>query len=73
MQARMSRFESPIIDCCATWSTSSGWQPLSVSAAIRPTVATDLLKRCPREFATRSMRPTLAEPGRFDNAARDHP
>ena len=48
----MSRFESPIIDCCATWLTSRGWpsHPPSAKAAIRPSIAKDLLNRFPRRI-----------------------
>src|ERR1700722_177687 len=46
----MSRFERPIIDCCATWSVSSGWQPLSVSAAMTVAGATNFLTVIPRSF-----------------------
>ena len=55
MQARMSRFERPIIDCCATWSTSSGWQPASAIATIRPAAATHVLNCSPPKLATRSV------------------
>src|SRR5580704_10997657 len=65
----MSRFERPIIDCCATWSTSSGWHAPSVSAAMTAPAPTNFLTDVPREFAARSVRPKLPQAGWFDNAS----